>query len=89
LLGTVGGYRYQAALWSLRTTGRLVLHELTAAEADRMAALMAQYQDTPMDLADASLVVVAESRTFRRVFTTDSDFYVYRLADGSTLEVVP
>ena len=89
LLGTVGGYRYQEALWSLRTTGRLVLHELTAAEADRMAALMAQYQDTPMDLADASLVVVAESRALHRVFTTDSDFYVYRLADGSALEVVP
>ena len=89
LLGTVGGYRYQAALWNLRTTGRLVLHDLTPAEADRMAALMAQYQDTPMDLADASLVVAAESRTLRRVFTTDSDFYVYRLTDGSALEVVP
>jgi uncharacterized protein len=89
LLGTVGGYRYHAALWSLRTTGRVVLHDLTPAEADRMAALMAQYQDTPMDLADASLVVVAESRGLSRVFTTDSDFYVYRLADGSALEVVP
>jgi predicted nucleic acid-binding protein len=89
LLGTVGGYRYQAALWHLRTSGRLVLHNLTSAEADRMAGLMAQYQDTPMDLADASLVVVAESRTLRRVFTTDSDFYVYRFADGSALEVVP
>ena len=51
--------------------------------------LMEQYTDHPMDLADASLVVVAESRTLRRVFTTDSDFYVYRLADGSALEVVP
>jgi predicted nucleic acid-binding protein len=89
LLGSVGGYRYQAALWSLRATGRLVLHDLTPAEADRMVALMAQYQDTPMDLADASLVVIAESRALRRVFTTDSDFYVYRLADGSALEVVP
>jgi hypothetical protein len=68
---------------------RGIPHDLTPAEANRMAALMAQYQDTPMDLADASLVVVAESRTLRRVFTTDSDFYVYRLADGSALEVVP
>jgi uncharacterized protein len=89
LLGSVGGYRYQAALWRLRATERLVLHDLTLAEADRMAALMAPYPDTPMDLADASLVVVAESRTLRRVFTTDSDCYVYRLADGSALEVVP
>jgi predicted nucleic acid-binding protein len=43
LLGAVGGYRYQAALWTLRVTGRLVLHDLTPAEADRMAILMAQY----------------------------------------------
>lgn len=89
LLGSVGGYRYQAALWALRTTGRLILHDLSFAEADRMATLMAQYRDTPMDLADASLVVVAESRGLRRVFTIDSDFYVYRLADGSALEVIP
>jgi predicted nucleic acid-binding protein len=89
LLGAVGGYRYQAALWHLRSAGRLVLHDLTAAEADRMAVLMERYQDTPMDLADASLVVVAESRALHHVFTTDSDFHIYRLADGSTLEVVP
>lgn len=89
LLGSVGGYRYQAALWSLRATGRLILHDLTVSEADRMAALMAQYRDTPMDLADASLVAVAESQDLRRVFTIDSDFYVYRLADGSALDVEP
>ena len=53
-----------------------------------MAALMAQYRDTPMDLADASLVAVAESRSMRRVFTVDTDFYIYRLVDGSALEVV-
>lgn len=89
LLGTVGGHRFQSALWRLRATGRLQLHDLTGAEADRMEALMAQYYDTPMDLADASLVVIAESRSLRRVFTTDSDFYVYRLMDGSVLQVVP
>jgi predicted nucleic acid-binding protein len=89
LLGAVGGYRYQATLWHLRSAERLVLHDLTTAEADRMAVLMERYQDTPMDLADASLVVVAESRALRRVFTIDSDFHIYRLADGSALEVVP
>ncbi len=40
LLGEVGGYRYQAELWKLRKAGRLVLHDLTATEIDRMAALM-------------------------------------------------
>ena len=88
LLGEVGGYRYQATLWNLRTTERLVLHIPMPAEIDRMTALMAQYRDTPMDLADASLVAVAESRSMRRVFTVDTDFYIYRLVDGSALEVV-
>jgi len=88
LLGEVGGYPYQAALWGLRTTGRLVLLELTREETDRMAALMEKYQDTPMDLADASLMAVAESRSLRRVFSVDKDFFIYRLSDGSALEVV-
>ncbi len=68
LLGSVGGYRYRAALWALRAAGRLLLHDLTAAEADHMAALMARWQDTPMDLADASLVAIAEGLGLRRVF---------------------
>ena len=89
LLGAAGGYRYQAVLWDMRATGRLMLHSLTDEEADRMAGLMEKYQDTPMDLADASIVAVAESRSLRRVFTTDTDFYIYRLADGSALEVIP
>ena len=52
-------------------------------------ALMEEYRDTPMDLADASVVAAAESRSLRRVFTVDSDFYVYRLKDGTALEVLP
>ena len=54
-----------------------------------MAALMEKYQDIPMDLADASLVVVAESLPLHQVFTVDSDFYIYRLSNGSVLEVIP
>ena len=78
--------RQPSGIWL--KTGQLVLHDLTRAETHRMAALMAQYQDTPMDLADASLVTVAESLSIRRVFTVDTDFYIYRLVDGSALEVV-
>jgi predicted nucleic acid-binding protein len=88
LLGAVGGYPYQAELWRMRTTRRLLLHELTLTEIDRMAVLMENYRTTPMDLADASLVAVAESRARHRVFTLDSDFYVYRLADGTALEIL-
>lgn len=89
LLGSVGGYSYQAPLWRLRGGRRLVLHNLTAAEVDQMATLMEKYADTPMDLADASLVAVAESRSLSRVFSIDSDCRVYRLRSGRALDVVP
>jgi len=88
MLHQVGGQRYQNSLWQWRRNGRLILLDITAAEADRMDVLMQQYQNVPMDLADASLVAVAESRGIRRLFTIDSDFYIYVLADGSVLEVV-
>ena len=45
--------------------------------------LMAQYSDSPMDLADASLVAVAEARNLETIFTIDrNDFDVYRLKRG-------
>jgi predicted nucleic acid-binding protein len=88
LLGDSGGFAHQFELWRLYAAKRLVLYEFTPAEMQRMAQLMRQYRDTPMDLADASLIVTAESRAIRRIFTIDSDFYIYRLADGSVLEVI-
>lgn len=53
-----------------------------------MAVLVEQYRDRPMHAADASLIAVAETRGYTQVFSVDSDFYVYRLADGTALEVV-
>ncbi len=89
LLGAAGGYPFQAALWELRRRARLEIAELTAVEVDRAAELMKTYSDRPMDLADASLVALAESRRIGRLFTLDSDFRFYRLASGATLDLVP
>lgn len=45
----------------------------------RMAFLIQQYADLPMDYADASLVVLAEQLENGRILTTDRrDFAVYR-----------
>ena len=87
-LGESGGFRYQAVLWDRHRYGQLQIYTLTEAETDRIEALMSRYQGTPMSLADASLIAVAESQGFDRVFSFDRDFYIYRLADGSALEVV-
>ena len=89
LLARDGGYRYQAVLWRMYFRDELVLHEPTPAETVRMAELMEQYRDTPMDLGDASLVAAAERLGLRQVFTIDRQFYAYRLRDGGALEVVP
>ena len=45
--------------------------------------LMIHYADHPMDLADASLVVLAETLKLRKVFTIDrGDFATYRIKRG-------
>ncbi|MGI8587653.1 MAG: type II toxin-antitoxin system VapC family toxin [Chloroflexia bacterium] len=77
LLGAVGGHLYQAELWQLWKTGRLLLHDLLLAEVQHMLALMEKYRDTPMDLADASLLVVAESLSLRRIFSIDRETEIF------------
>jgi hypothetical protein len=45
--------------------------------------LMIQYADRPMDLADASLVALAEAERLKRIFTIDrNDFDTYRIKRG-------
>lgn len=88
LLGQADGPRGQDALWGYVEDGLVRLHDLSPDERARMRVLMARYADTPMDMADASLIVTAETRALSRVLTVDGDFYVYRLADGSALEVL-
>ncbi|MCT7972112.1 hypothetical protein [Laspinema olomoucense] len=67
----------------------MYLHAANEAECEPMKVLMDKYQDIPMDLADASLVAVAESQKIKRIFILDSDFYVYRLYDKDAFEVIP
>ena len=89
LLFRAGGYPAQASLWQMRSSNQLGLHDLTVYEVDRMVSLMDKYRDTPMDLADASLVATAERIGAKRVFTLDGDFRIYRLANGSAFKIVP
>ena len=89
LLGKAGGWPGQRGLWEMVHRDVLVITELDAARAARSAALMEQYRDHPMDLADATLVAVAEERRLRRIFTLDEHFRSYRMRGGHFLEVVP
>jgi len=52
---------------------------MTAGHVPRITTLMHQYRDLPMDLADASLVLVAEELGEGRIVSTDErDFHAYR-----------
>ena len=56
----------------------------------RCRALMEKYNDLPMDLADGTLVVLAESQGIEKIFTLDhKDFKIYRLANRKKLKLLP
>ena len=89
LLTRVGGLTGQRALWRLVHSRRLVLADLSSSAVERSAKLMDQYADRPLDLADATLVALAEEQNDRRIFTLDSDFHVYRMRGRQRFEVIP
>ena len=77
--GSIGSQR----LMDFITGGGLSVRYLDAAGLQRAFALMVRYADHPMDLADASLVVLAEALKLRKVFTLDrNDFTTYRIQHG-------
>lgn len=79
----------QALLWRYVREGALMLHEADRDEIGRMADLMEQYRNVPMDLADASLVASAEALGLSLVFTLDRDFHIYRIGGTRAFQVVP
>ena len=89
LLGDAGGWNAQRALWQMLEREVLQLAELQGSDVARARALMEKYRDAPMDIADATLVAVAEARRLKRVFTLDSDFEIYRYRGRETFEIVP
>ncbi|HLV81252.1 MAG TPA: PIN domain-containing protein [Chthonomonadaceae bacterium] len=89
LLYRIGGWPLQRRLWQYVQEETLIFHASSTEEQLRMRELMEQYRDRPMDLADASLVAAAEASGDKRIFTIDSDFYIYQWNGREPFEVVP
>lgn len=90
LLGEAGGWRAQRAILERIDAGDLEIGEQDARAVRRMTALMAKYEELPMDLADASLVCLAEERGLRDIFTLDRrDFSIYRLHGRQPFRIWP
>lgn len=78
----------QIALWDMVEEQAVKLLPLDQDDAPRLRELMTKYRDVPMDLADAALVRVAERDNLSRIFTTASDFDIYRLPRRGRFSVI-
>ena len=74
------------ALCGLLERGIIVIRFSLEAELANTLRLIRRYRDTPMSFADACLVRMAETMDRSSVFTTDSDFRIYR---KNTRQVIP
>lgn len=78
LAGTLGGHAVERFVASVGR-GAVAIHDVEVSDLGRVAALMHRYADLPMDLADASLVLLAEHLGRGDILSTDRrDFRTYR-----------
>ncbi len=83
-------YVLQDALWEFIQRGALKIYEIDFKLMNRCRTLMKKYRDLPMDLADATLVAVAEAEGIDTIFTLDhKDFNVYRTSKKKTFRLLP
>lgn len=64
----------------------VIIHEIKQSDIKRITELTKEYDDRPMDFADATLVIAAEERKIRQIISIDSDFDIYRLYNKVNIE---
>jgi uncharacterized protein len=87
LLARDSGIDVECAFLREVVAGNIAVFQLEILHLERMVELMGRYADLPMDLADASLVVLAEDLGHGRIVTVDRrDFNVYRWGKNKPFE---
>jgi len=76
------------ALFELLQNGALRIAFQIEDNADALRRLLRKYRDTPMSLADACVVRMAELHDRHDVLTLDSDFTVYRRNGRTPLTLI-
>ena len=66
--------------------GAVQVYEMTRSGLPALRNLMGKYSDLPMDLADASLLYIANRDDIRQIISIDSDFDVYRTLKKQALK---
>ena len=70
--------RAQVSLLEWIHRGGLELAQIDVIGIQRIIDLAKKYTDVPIDLADATLIVAAETLGIREIISIDNDFCVYR-----------
>ena len=65
--------------------GGLKVEDIETEEIDKIIKLSEKYYDIPMDLADATLIVISERLGIKEIITIDSDYYIYRTTEREML----
>lgn len=58
--------------------GGLQLYNISGNEISSIRTMMKKYSDIPMDLADATLMYIANKENIQNIISIDSDFDIYR-----------
>ncbi len=83
LLSFSGEVQLDFLKWLAR--GALVIENFDERDFAFLIERMKKYNDRPMDLADATLMCVAEKNNLRHIFSVDSDFSIYKTMKGKML----
>jgi uncharacterized protein len=76
--------------WGFVRSGAITLRPIDDAELPTLYALMKQFEDRPMDFADATLVHLGSRERVNTVLTLDyHDFESYRLPYGKRFRILP
>lgn len=91
LFHLVGDNKREVELaWAFVRSGAVSVLTLSDRDLPDLEALMAKYHDRPMDLADATLVHLAQRESVFTVFTVDQDdFETYRIAGRKRFRMLP
>ena len=65
--------------------GGINIEEILIGDLERIIKLSEKYSNVPMDLADASLLVISERKKIQEIITIDSDYYIYRTENKEML----
>jgi len=58
--------------------GGIEVFQIEKSDVERMITLTKKYSDLPMDLADCSLIIMAEKLEINEIISIESDYDVYR-----------